>query len=684
MTESEAKSLIEELQNKINLHNKLYYQEDRPIISDSEYDQLFVQLLHLEKDFPQFATSDSNTQKVGSTASAKFSKHTHRVPMLSLSNAFDKQDIANFIERIKRFLNISYFPKIFCEPKIDGLSFSATYEKGELISCATRGDGYIGEDVTYNVKTIKDFPEKIHNAPAFLEIRGEIYIEKADFIKLNSEQEKYGRAKFANPRNAAAGSLRQLDAKITATRPLKYFVYTIGEISEKFADTQEKLLDRLSDFGFEVNNIGASAGSEEAMADFYDYLLKSRDKLPYEIDGLVYKVNNFDLQERLGYITRSPRFAIAYKFPAIIAETKLINIIIQVGRTGSLTPVAELQAVEVGGAMVSRATLHNYYEIERKDIRIGDYVFLQRAGDVIPQITGVNLSKRPKGLVKYNFPQNCPSCGEKLHIYEDEVVIRCDNILGCHEQNKMGIIHFTSKNAMNIEGLGKKQVEHLVDNGMISNIVDIFSLQEKNANSLSKLENMSGWGGKSVDNLFESINKSKTVTLSRFIYSIGIRHIGQSNAKIIAKEFKTAENFINGMLQLASGDQETCERLLEIDGIGDKMLVGISNFFDRKANVDTIARLLDILQIGDFQDDTILSTLSNKNVVFTGSMEKLSRSEAKSQAEKLGAKVTASVTAKTHLVIAGEKAGSKLQTAEKLGIKVISEEDWIKIIEQHS
>lgn len=679
-TEEEAKSVIQALTEEINLHNKLYYEEDKPIISDAEYDQLFHTLVKLEQTFPKLAAADSPTLRVGSKPLEKFSKHVHKAPMLSLGNAFSTEDITDFTGRVQRFLNIHYFPEIFCEPKIDGVSFSATFEHGRLKVCATRGDGYVGEDITNNVKTIKGFPRTIINAPEFLEVRGEIYIEKKDFEKLNQAQEEQGKARFANPRNSAAGSLRQLDPGITASRPLKYFVYAVGEVSEKFAATQGELLKNLTDFGFEVNKLGTLAASEKELAGFYDYVLRKRDSLEYEIDGIVYKINDFQLQDRLGFIARSPRFAIAYKFPAIIAETKLLDITIQVGRTGALTPVAELEPVEVGGVIVARATLHNYQEIGRKDIRIGDYVYLQRAGDVIPQITGVNLAKRNNNLAEYKFPENCPSCGAKVHIYPDEVVLRCDNGLGCPTQNQKTITHFVSKNAMDIEGLGSKQVEFLVNNRMISNPVDIFSLERRNASGLTKLENMTGWGAKSTEKIFASIEKAKRVTLSRFIYALGIRHIGVSNAKIMAKEFKTAQNFLHNMLLLTNGDTSIYRQLSEIDGIGDQILTGISNFFDTASNVDTINKLLHILFIEDFQDTLISSALSGQNIIFTGSLEKLSRGEAKAQAEKLGAKVVSSVTSKTNMVIAGEKAGSKLTKAQELGIKVISEEEWLEIV----
>ena len=678
-TKEQAKSLIKDLTEQINYHNKLYHQDDAPIIPDLEYDQLFARLVELEQKFPDLIAEDSPTQKIGSQPQEKFGKHQHKVPMLSLSNGFSTEEIRDFIDRIKRFLNIDFVPSIFCEPKVDGLSFSVTYEQGKLITGATRGDGYTGEDVTNNIRTIRTLPKFINNAPDFLEVRGEIYIEKEDFLKLNLLQEQAGKDKFANPRNSAAGSLRQLDYHITASRPLKYFVYAIGESSEKIADTQEQLLTKLKQFGFIVNPVSKLAASANEIIDFYNHLLSIRPDLPYETDGAVYKINDFELQRRLGFIARSPRFAIAHKFPAIIAETKLLDITVQVGRTGSLTPVAELEPVEVAGATISRASLHNYRETQRKDIRIGDYVFLQRSGDVIPQITGVNLAKRAQDLPKYQFPESCPSCGSKLYIDEEEIIIRCYNGLGCPKQNHGSLRHFVSKDALDIEGLGKKQIEFLLDNHLINNPVDIFSLEERNKISLTKLENMPGWGAKSVNNLFANIEKAKHTTLNRFIYGLGIRHIGEATAKLMAEEFKTAKDFVSGMISMAEGDCAIYERLINLDGIGEKVLMDIISFFKTEANVSTINKLLNILSISDCHPKSSSAILAGQNIVFTGTLTKLSRSEVKAQAQQLGAKVTSTVTNKTNLVVAGEKAGSKLTKATELGIKIISEEEWISM-----
>lgn len=676
----EAKKLLIELADKIAQYNHAYYIEDKPLVSDAEYDQLFNINLKLEQKFPHLILENSPTKKVGAKVENKFAKITHNTPMLSLSNVFDEEDVKDFVDRIKNFLRLNDFSPIFCEPKIDGLSFAATYKNGILVTAATRGDGYIGEDITANIKTIKNFPHKINNAPELLEVRGEIYIEKKDFISLNQEQEQQGKDKFANPRNAAAGSLRQLDSSVTAKRPLKYFVYAIGSAKEELANSQNQLLVKLKEFGFNVNEIGKLANSEEEIFDFYEYLKTNRENSPYEIDGVVYKLNDFALQDRMGFIARSPRFATAHKFPAIIGQTKLLSITVQVGRTGTLTPVAELEPIEIGGVIVSRATLHNYQEIARKDVRVGDYVFLQRAGDVIPQITGVDLAKRSADATTFDPPLFCPSCNSKLHYVPEDIIIRCDNGLNCPAQNYERIRHFVSKNAMDIEGLGRKQVEFLIDKGLISNPYDIFFLKEKNESSLTKLENMDGWGKKSVENLFNNIEKSKNVSLPRFIYALGIRHIGEQNAKLLAREFGSYDNFITQMELLKENDSEIYQKLNNLDGIGDKMLVDIIDFFDVKENIELIKNLSEVLNIEDYKETREQSSLTGKIVVFTGSLPTLSRAEAKATAEKLRAKVAASVSSNTDLVIAGEDVGSKLKKAKELGIKIIDEAEWLTLV----
>ena len=679
-----AKIEIAQLKEQIKKHNHEYYINDAPSISDAEYDQLFQTLLKLEELFPQFKSDDSPTNTIGSKILDKFSKHEHKIPMLSLGNSFSYEDVAEFIERIKRFLSISHFPSMFCEPKIDGVSFSATYEHGNLTIGSTRGDGYVGENITQNIKTIAHFPHYIKNAPEFLEVRGEIYIEKQDFELLNSKQVMEGKNKFANPRNSAAGSLRQLDAKITASRPLKYFVYAIGYYTDQFADNQEQLLARLSQMGFQTNPLFSLSHSLEEILEFYNKLQLLRESLAYEVDGAVYKVNGFDFQKRLGFIARSPRFAIAHKFPAIIGQTKLKDITIQVGRTGTLTPVAELEPINIGGVSVSRATLHNFHEIERLDIRVGDTVLLHRAGDVIPKITGINLTKRSESLVNFIPPEKCPSCGSKLHIDPIEIILRCDNGLNCPKQLSESIKHFVSKNAIDIDGMGTRQVEFFLEKGLIKNPTDIFRLRELNDSSFTKLENMPGWGAKSAQNLFDNIEKSKQVTLAKFIYALGIRHIGESNAKILAKEFLSARRFFHSMLKLAQGDREIFDLLDNLEGIGNKILIDIAHFFECQQNVTTINNLLNILDITDFKDSSHSTTLSGQIIVFTGSLVAVSRSEIKAQAEKMGAKVSSSVSSSTNLVVAGDKAGSKLKKAIELGIKIISEDEWTKIVKEES
>ena len=680
MSEEEAKKLLEELADKIERYNHAYYIEDNPLVSDAEYDQLFNTNLKLEQKFPHLILENSPSKKVGSKIANKFTKVRHQAPMLSLSNAFDKEDVRDFVERIKNFLRLDEFVPIFCEPKIDGLSFSAIYKNGLLTTGATRGNGYVGEDITENIKTIKNFPHKIDNALKFLEVRGEIYIEKQDFVNLNQEQEEQGRDKFANPRNAAAGSLRRLDSSITAKRPLKYFVYSAGIAEQNLASSQDQLLIKLKEFGFNINEISKLASSEEEIFAFYEYLKANRENLPYEIDGVVYKLNDFVLQNRMGFISRSPRFATAHKFPAIIGQTKLLSITVQVGRTGTLTPVAELEPIEIGGVKVSRATLHNFQEIVRKDVRIGDYVFLQRAGDVIPQITEVDMGKRFNDTATFDTPLFCPSCGSKLHYVPKDIVIRCDNGLNCPAQNCERIRHFVSKNAIDIEGLGRKQVEFLMDKGLISNPLDIFFLKEKNDSSLTKLENMDGWGKKSVETLFKNIEKSKNVSLPRFIYALGIRHIGEQNAKLLAREFGNYNNFIAQIELLSKNDPDIYQKLNNLEGIGDRILVDIINFFDIKENIELIKKLGEVLNIEDYKETRAQSSLTGKIVVLTGSLSTISRAEAKAMAEKLGAKVAASISLSTDLVVAGEDAGSKLKTAKELGIKIIDEEEWLALI----
>jgi len=677
-----AEKLINSLTDEIIIYNKAYHVDDAPLISDAQYDQLFQLLQTLEEKFPKFMREDSPTKIVGAETSSKFAKVTHSMPMLSLNNGFTPEDIEDFTDRISSFLKLDEFSPIFCEPKIDGLSFSARFEHGILTIASTRGDGYIGEDITNNLKTIKSFPIILKDAPEVLEVRGEIYMDKADFEELNKRQSDFGKPKFANPRNAAAGSLRQLDAKITASRPLKYFVYSLGSSSSKVADCQSALLEKFESFGFAVNKVCKLALSVQEIWDFYEDSKKSRDQLDYEIDGVVYKLNDFALQDRMGFIARSPRFAIAHKFPAIIGTTRLNNITIQVGRTGVLTPVAELEPLFIGGVSVARASLHNFKELERKDIRIGDYVYLQRAGDVIPQITGVDKSRRASDVQQVLSPTICTSCNGPLHYEEDDIIIRCDNGLNCPAQNYERLRHFASKGGMDIEGLGKKQISFFIEKGLISNPVDIYSLEERDAQNIVRLKNMPGWGDKSADNLFANIRKSKDVSLPKFIYAIGIKHIGESNARVLASEFVTFDNFFKAMHDLKSGRQDIYVRLSNIDGIGDKILHDIINFFDIEENVATITKLMEVLNIKEYQERIRETSLSSKIIVFTGALDGLSRAEAKATAERLGATVASSVSSNTSFVVAGSDAGSKLKKARELGVQIIDEVEWVKLVSE--
>lgn len=682
--EEAAMQEINSLSEEIEKHNKLYYLEESPIISDAAYDQLFQRLQKLEQDFPQLAKLDSPTQKVGAIVQDKFHKYQHKKPMLSLANCFSETELLEFIQRTQRFLTSQEFPAIFCEPKIDGVSFSLIYENGRLAVAATRGDGYVGENITANIKTIEQIPLIIDTDLATIEVRGEIFIEKNDFITLNQEQEKANRPSFANPRNCASGSLRQLDVKITASRPLKYFIYATGYLSGQFAQTQQETLTKLAALGFQINPEARLATNIETILEFYKQLADNRNNLPYEIDGVVYKINDFALQERLGFIARSPRFAIAHKFPAILATTILRAITVQVGRTGSLTPVAELEPVMVGGTKIARATLHNFQEIDRLDIRIGDRVILHRAGDVIPKITQVELEKRPANSEKYLPPTHCPSCHSLLHFTKQEVIIRCDNGLNCPAQLGQSIKHFVAKNALNIEGLGEKQIEFFIAKKLIKNPVDIFHLEELDRTSLQKIAELPGFGKKSVQNLFTNINRAKKTTLPKFIYALGIRQIGEMNARLLSRHLPAAELFLDAMLKLAELSSEEgsaiAKKLVELDGIGEKILFDLKGFFACSDNVWIVQELVKILDIEPFREEDIVSILAGQNIVFTGTLTNLSRSEAKEQATKLGAKIVSNVSANTDLLVAGEKAGSKLKKATELGVKIISQAEWAEIV----
>ena len=678
LSETEAQSLLLEIQSKIQNYNQSYYQDNISLVSDSEYDQILSTLHQIEQRFPHLKSHDSPTQTVGYKVIDEFKKILHKVPMLSLSNAFSEEDLDDFITRIQNFLRINHMPEICCELKIDGVSFNVRYEHGKLVSASSRGDGMIGEDITHNVLTIVGLPHELTDVPDIFEVRGEVYIDKADLDALNLQQESEQKQIFANPRNAASGSLRQLDANVVASRPLKYFIYGLGEVSAPVVANQYTLLEYFESKGFAVNKHKILASTQKEILEFYNQTMLLRDELPYEIDGVVHKINDFALQERLGFIARSPRFAIAHKFPAIIGSTKLNGIIVQVGRTGALTPVAELEPISIGGVIVSRASLHNIHEIERKDVRVGDVVFLQRAGDVIPQVIGVDLLKRNVDSQKFIFPTHCPSCFEPVFLYEDEAIVRCENGLTCSAQVYERLVHFVSRGALNMDGLGKQQIAFLLEEELISDPVSIFTFLTDEVELYLSTRN--GWGAKSVQNLRETIASSRKVGLAKFIYALGIRHIGESNARLIAEDVVTAEAFLEFLYEIRDGSVETIERLNNLPGIGEKIIEMIREFCGLEHNLELVARLIEMLEIEDCVAAKVESAISGKIAVFTGTLESMSRPEAKEMAEKLGCKVAAAVSKNVDFVVAGSDAGSKLKKAAELGVRVMSEDEWKEIL----
>ena len=668
LTRNEAKEELIRLDKLLKHHNEQYYQKNSPQISDAEYDKLFQRHLKIEALFPDLLQADSATQIISPVVS-KFAKITHSRPMLSLGNGFNEEDIDDFIQKIQRFLGINYFPELCCETKIDGLSFAARFENGKLVCAATRGDGYVGEDITANIKQVIGFPSEIkHNE--ILEVRGEVYMTHEDFYQLNLESQD----PFANPRNAAAGSLRQLDSRITAKRKLRYFVYAIGDSNVEFK-SQKELLDGLAALGFAVNPQHKICNSLQEVMDFYQEIEQMRSKLPFDIDGMVYKVNDLALQERLGFAGRNPRWAIAHKFPAEQAVTKLLNITVQVGRTGALTPVAELEPINIGGVLVSRASLHNQDEIDRKDIRIGDMVVVQRAGDVIPQVAEVKLDLRVESLEKFNLPANCPSCGSSVVREEEEAVIRCPSGLACPAQVLEHLCHFVSKDAFDIDGLGERQLSFFIEKGYVKSPSDIFNLEKHN----QELKICEGFGEKSVNNLLAAIEKAKDISLARFIYSLGVRSVGIVTAKLLAKNFSNFSNWYQKMLEVAHNNQDSEALLNNIDGVGDKTVFMIGEFFSDLNNRQIVEKLQEELRIIDYIEQEVQTHLTGKTIIFTGSLEKMSRSEATATAEKLGMKVLSSISKNTDYVVVGSDAGSKLAKAQELGLKILSEEEWMKL-----
>ena len=679
LTPDEASALHAQLAGEIRAHNAAYYQEDAPTVSDAEYDALFAQLVALEDAFPDLRTEDSPTRTVGAAPAQGFAKVRHTVPMLSLGNAFDDEDVGEFLARIRRFLNMGEDEplEIVGEPKIDGLSVSLRYERGVFVRGATRGDGSEGEDITANLRTIDDIPNEISgNVPDVLEVRGEVYLPKSAFRALNAAQEAAGAKVFANPRNAAAGSLRQLDSTVTASRPLRMFAYSWGELSADIAETQWGFLETIATWGFQTNPISRLCASLDDILTLYRDIGEQRAALDYDIDGVVYKVNRLDLQNRLGFVSRAPRWAIAHKFPAEQATTILKGIDIQVGRTGSLTPVARLEPVTVGGVVVSNATLHNEDEIRRKDVRVGDTVVVQRAGDVIPQVVRVVEDKRPAGSKPYEFPVTCPVCGSEAVRDEDEAVRRCTGGLICSAQVVERLKHFVSRNAFDIEGLGAKHIVAFHADGLIDGPADIFRLEDRKDELLER----EGWGAQSVENLLAAIRERRTIGFDRFIYALGIRQVGQATARLLARNYGTLDAWRNAMSKAQDRESQAYQDLLDIDGIGESVANDILAFLHEDHNrtvLDNLDSLLEIEPLAAVAND---SPVAGKTVVFTGTLEKMTRSEAKARAEALGAKVSGSVSAKTDLVVAGPGAGSKAKKAAELGVETIDEDAWLELI----
>ncbi len=689
LTAEQAAAELAALAAEIAEHDRHYHVEDAPVIADADYDALRQRNEAIEARFPHLARPDSPSKRVGATPSEKFSKVQHAVAMLSLGNAFGDEDVADFAKTVRRFLSLADDdPLTFtAEPKIDGLSISLRYEQRKLVMAATRGDGAEGENVTANVRTIKDVPEHVESAdfPEVFEVRGEIYLSHADFANINEKQADAGAKTFANPRNAAAGSLRQLDSSITASRPLKFFAYGWGEVSRLPGETQWDILDAFRRWGFPVNDLTRVCENVDQLLAQYAEIELHRAGLGYDIDGVVYKVNRLDYQDRLGARSRTPRWAVAHKFAAEKATTVLEDIEIQVGRTGALTPVARLRPVTVGGVVVSNATLHNEDEIARKDVRVGDTVVIQRAGDVIPQVLASVPEMRPDNSTPFAFPELCPVCGSHAVREVNEktgrvdAVRRCMGGLICPAQRVERLKHFVSRNAFDIEGLGDKVIEEFYTDGLIQSPQDVFSLQARDERSLKRLKDREGWGETSVRNLFAAIDERRMIPLDRFIFALGIRHVGETTARILARSYGSVEAVRSAMLD-AAGDREgeALADLNNIDGIGTTVADAIVEFFGEPHNLSVVNELLEHLTVTPLEAVDTGSPVSGKTVVFTGSLERMSRDEAKAMAERLGAKVSGSVSKKTDLVVAGPKAGSKLTKANELGIEVIDEDGWFE------
>ncbi|MGJ5066288.1 NAD-dependent DNA ligase LigA [Bradyrhizobium oligotrophicum] len=698
LTKAQAKVEWKRLALELETHDRLYYQDDAPKISDAAYDELRRRFNAIEKRFPELVSSESPSQKVGAAPSGRFKKVRHAVPMLSLDNAFAEEDVRDFVGRIARFLKLADERIDFsAEPKIDGLSMSLRYEGGELVTAATRGDGAEGEDVTANIRTLKDVPHRLHgrNLPDICEVRGEVYMTKQAFLALNERQKEAGDTIFANPRNSAAGSLRQKDPTITASRPLGFFAYAWGEMSALPAETQSGMIKWFERCGFTTNPLTRLCHSVEELIAFHRHIEEQRAELDYDIDGVVYKVDRIDWQERLGFVSRTPRWGIAHKFPAERAMTVLKDIEIQVGRTGSFTPVGKLEPVGVGGVIVQNVTLHNEDYIkgignkgevlrEGRDIRIGDTVVIQRAGDVIPQVVDVLIDKRPKHAKEFHFPKTCP-CPLHTDVVREEIATgeegsraRCTGEFACPFQKIEHLKLFASRRAFDIDGLGEKQIQFFFDQGWVKEPADIFTLAARNARL--KLEEVEGYGETSVRNLFNAIDARREIALERFIYALGMRHVGETTALALARGYGSWDAFHDACLKVASGDEEAIAEMDALDQIGDTVIKSVAAYFGEDHNRGIVERLTKEVKILDAEKPKRNSPIATKTVVFTGTLEKMTRDEAKATAERLGAKVSGSVSKKTDYVVAGPGAGSKLKDAQKHGVQVLTEDEWLQLI----
>jgi DNA ligase (NAD+) len=691
----------EALGREIAEHDERYYGQDAPSISDAEYDALRRRYEEIETRFPELAHSDSLSRKIGAKAAEKFAKVRHRVPMLSLANAFSEEEVKDFVARVRRFLGLpdDRVLSFSAEPKIDGLSLSLRYEGGRLVTAATRGDGAEGEDVTANARTVKDIPQRLksQDVPEVCDIRGEVYLTHEDFAEINRRQEAAGKPPFANPRNSAAGSLRQLDASITAARPLKFFAYAWGEMSAMPSRTHLGMIERFAAWGFKTNPRTQRCTSVEELLAHYRLIESERANLGYDIDGVVYKVDDLALQERLGFVSRAPRWALAHKFPAQQATTVIEGIDINVGRTGSLNPLARLRAVTVGGVVVTSATLHNEDYIRGiggngekirngVDIRVGDTVVVLRAGDVIPKVLDVVLEKRPPDAKPYEFPTICPACGSHAvrevnpRTGKEDAVRRCTGGLICPAQARERLKHFVSRNAFDIEGLGAQRIDEFFDAGLIATPQDIFTLQARDAESESKLKDREGWGGTSAQNLFAAIEARRSIAVNRFIYALGIPHIGETSARLLARHFGTFEALRETARAAADRNSEAFRELTSIGGIGEVVADAIVEFFKEEHNETMLDALLAQLTLEPIETVATSSPVAGKTVVFTGSLEQMTREEAKAMAERLGAKVAGSVSKKTDIVVAGPGAGSKLDKAKEFGVAVMDEDGWFALV----